>query len=262
MKQAKLFLLLAAALLLSSCATRYKVTGIERTRMLIDKRYDAQPDAGAQAFIAPYKQQVDSIMSPVVGHAAKYMAAHKPESTLSNLLSDILVWGGQPFGEHPDVGIYNMGGIRAALAEGVVTYGNVVDVAPFENKICFLTLTGEKLLELFGQLASRGGEGVSHGTQLRIADGKLLSATLNGQPIDPQGSYRIATLDYLAQGNDGLLAFKEGTNVVSPQTEENNVRFIIMDYFRAEAAQGRAVSAEVEGRIISETSTDGIPVGN
>ena len=50
--------------------------------------------------------------------------------------------------------------------------------------------------------------------------------------------------------------------MVSPQTEENNVRFIIMDYFRAEAAQGRAVSAEVEGRIISETSTDGIPVGN
>lgn len=255
--------LLLAALLLASCASHYRLTGIERTRMIIDSRYDAQPDAAAAAFIAPFQHEVESIMSPVVGRAAKYMAARKPESALSNLLSDILVWGGKPFGETPDFAIYNMGGMRAAFAEGTVTYGHVVDVAPFENKICFLTLTGEKVLELFRQLASRGGEGVSRGVQLVITgSGQLLSARLDGKEIDPESTYRVATLDYLAQGNDGLLAFKDGTNVVSPQTEENNVRFIIMDYFRAEAAQGRAVDADVEGRIVVEGSVDNIPVGN
>lgn len=260
MKALKLFL---AVLLLASCASHYRLTGIERTRMIIDKRYDAQPDAAAAAFIAPFKHEVDSIMSPVVGRAAKYMAAQKPESTLSNLLADILVWGGQPFDEKPDFAIYNMGGIRAALAEGPVTYGNVVDMAPFENKICFLTLTGEKVLELFRQLASRGGEGISRGAQLVITgSGRLLSARLGGKEIDPEASYRVATLDYLAQGNDGLLAFKDGTNVVSPQTEENNVRYVIMNYFRAEAAQGRAVDADVEGRIVVEGPAADIPVGN
>ena len=72
--------ILGALLLLASCASHYHMTGIERTRMLIDKRYDAQPVAEAQAFIAPYQHEVDSIMSPVVGTIAKYMAAHKPES--------------------------------------------------------------------------------------------------------------------------------------------------------------------------------------
>lgn len=258
----KYFKILGALLLLASCASHYQMTGIERTRMLIDKRYDARPVAEAQAFIAPYQHEVDSIMSPVVGTIAKYMAARKPESELSNLMSDILVWGGAKYNEQPDFAIYNVGGIRAGFAAGKVTFGNVVDVAPFENKICFLTLTGAKVLELFSQLASRGGEGVSRGVELRIADGRLLSARLNGKDIDPQASYRIATLDYLAQGNDGLVAFKDGTNLVSPQTEENNVRFIIMDYFRAEAAEGRIVDANIEGRIISETSTDGIPLGN
>ena len=38
--------------------------------------------------------------------------------------------------------------------------------------------------------------------------------------------------------------------MVSPQTQENNVRFIIMNYFRDQMAQGKAVSREVEGRII------------
>ena len=245
----KHFFVAAMALMMVSCSTPYRMTGIERSRILIDSRYDRQPDAAAQAFIAPYQHTVDSMMKPVVGKVAKYMAANRPESPLSNLLADILVWGGKPFGENPDVAVYNMGGIRAALPEGNVTWGNIIDMAPFENKICFLTLTGEKLLELFGQMASRGGEGVSHGAELTISNGKLLSARLHGKEIDPQANYRVATLDYLSQGNDGLTAFKDGTDLVSPQDDKNNVRFIIMEYFKAETAEGRVVDAEVEGRI-------------
>lgn len=239
------------AMVLNSCHTPYHLSGIERSRILVDSRYDAQPDARATAFMAPYKQQVDSVMSPVVGTIDHYMAADKPESDLSNLLSDILVWGGKAYGEQPQLAIYNMGGMRAAFAAGAVTYGDVLDVAPFENKICFLTLTGEKLLELFRQIANRQGEGVSHGVELVITpSGQLLSARLHGKSIVPEAQYRIATLDYLAQGNDGLLAFKSATNLVSPQEEANNVRFIIMNYFREQAKAGRTVNARKEGRIV------------
>ncbi|MBQ6210421.1 MAG: 5'-nucleotidase C-terminal domain-containing protein [Prevotella sp.] len=239
------------ALEVSSCRTHYQLTAIERTRILVDSRYDATPDADAATFLSPYKAKVDSIMSPVVGSIAKYMAAGKPESELSNLLSDILVWGGKAYNETPDLGVYNVGGIRAAFAKGKVTYGDVMEVAPFENKICFLTLTGEKLLELFQQIAKRGGEGVSHSVKLAITkDGKLQTATIHGNAIDPNASYRIATLDYLAQGNDGLVAFKDGKDVLSPQTTENNVRFIIMDFFREQEQQGKVVDANKEGRII------------
>jgi 2',3'-cyclic-nucleotide 2'-phosphodiesterase (5'-nucleotidase family) len=238
------------------------LAGVERTRVTIDSQYDTNPDEAAAKFLAPFKRVNDSIMGPVMGTVAHNMHAQRPESDLSNLLADILVWASKDYGEQPVFGVYNMGGIRAALSKGAVTYGDVLDVAPFENKICFLTLTGDKLMELFAQIARRGGEGVSRGVQMRISNGKLLSATLNGKPINPNESYRIATLDYLAQGNDGLLAFKDGTNVLSPKTEENNVRFVIMNYIRAEAAEGRAVSAEVEGRIISESNTSDIPLGN
>lgn len=242
---------LSMALGMSSCRSHYRLTAIERTRILVDSRYDAKPDATAATFLAPYKAKVDSVMSPVVGSIAKYMAAGRPESEISNLLSDILVWGGNAFHETPDLGVYNIGGIRAAFAKGKVTYGDVMEVAPFENKICFLTLTGDQLLALFQQIAKRGGEGVSHGVNLAITrDGQLQSATLRGEAINPNARYRIATLDYLAQGNDGLLAFKNGTDLLSPQTTENNVRFIIMDYFREQERQGKVVDANKEGRII------------
>lgn len=61
--------------------------------------------------------------------------------------------------------------------------------------------------------------------------------------------YRVATLDYLAQGNDELTAFKSGTNVISPQEEGNNIRYIIMDYFRVNCQGGKSVCPVVEGRI-------------
>ena len=134
-----------------SCRSQYQMTGIERSRVLVDRSFDTQYDASLERFIAPYRHEVDSIMSPVVGKAARYMSAQRPESILSNLLADILMWAAKDYHEQPDLAVYNVGGIRAAFAEGNVTYGDVLDVAPFENKICFLTLTGEKLLELLEQ---------------------------------------------------------------------------------------------------------------
>lgn len=235
----------------SSCASHgVRVTAVERTRIVIDSSYDRDPDAEAAGFIEPYRQHVDSIMSPVVGRSAHYMSASKPESDLSNLMADILVWAGRGYGETPVIGIYNMGGIRASLPAGTVTYGDVLEIAPFENKICFLTLSGEKLTQLFREIAATGGEGVSHGVELVMTrDRKLKSITIDGREIDPKGSYRIATIDYLAQGNDKMPAFRDGTGLNSPQAEENDTRYIISDYFREMARQGKAVDSKMEGRI-------------
>ena len=246
-----LVLAFAGLMGITPCAAqKYKVAKVERTRILIDKRWDAQPDAEAAKFIAPYKNKVDSIMGPVVGTAAHDMTRHRPESELSNLLTDILVWGGKKFDEQPVFAVYNMGGIRANLAKGKITVGDVNEVAPFENKICFLTLTGDKVTELFQQIAHRGGEGLSHAVRLVITEnGKLVSATINGEPVDPQKKYRIATLDYLAEGNDQLVAFKSGTDVLAPKQKENNVRYIIMDYFREKMAEGKTVESKIEGRV-------------
>ena len=189
-------------------------------------------------------------MGPVMGRVAHNMHVASPESDLSNLLADILVWAAKDYNEQPVLGIYNMGGIRAELTKGNVTYGDILDVAPFENKICFATFTGEQLMKVFTQIANKGGQGVSKGTELVISkDNKLVSARLHGQEIDPKAEYRVTTLNYLMEGNDGLTALTDGTNVVSPTDPSNNSRFLIMNYFRDKASRGEEVDAKIEGRI-------------
>ena len=240
-----------ATLLLGSCAPKhYQLVGVERTRIIVDSRYDQNPDEAAAQFIAPYKKVNDSIMAPIMGRVAHNMHPDRPESDLSNLLSDILIWAAKDYNEQPVLGIYNMGGIRADLIKGDVTYEDVLSIAPFENKICFTTLTGESLMRLFQQIAHRGGEGVSKGAELVITkDGQLVSARLHGQKIDPKAEYRVTTINYLLEGNDGLTAFTEGKDNVAPQEASNNSRYLIMNYFKDKQLRGEVVDAQVEGRI-------------
>lgn len=242
---------LALLLLTTSCTTHYQVADVKGSRVIVDKRYDAALDQEALTFLAPYKHQVDSVMGPVVGMVACDMVADRPESKLSNLLADILVWAGKFYNEQPVLGVYNMGGIRAALTKGEVTYGDVLDVAPFENKICFITLSGGKLLELFQQMAQTGGEGVSKGVEMVITkDHQFVSVRLHGKEIDPAASYRVTTIDYLLQGNDKMTAFRDGTDIVSPTEDSNNSRYIIINYFKEKQKMGEVVDAKIEGRIV------------
>lgn len=237
--------------LLSSCTTHYHVAGVERSRILIDSVYDTDPDERVVEFLKPYKHQVDSIMQPVMGHLARDLKVDRPESELSNLFADILVWTAKKdFGENVDFSVYNIGGIRTSLSAGEVTYGDILEAAPFDNNICFLTLKGDRLMELFREIAEAKGEGVSRGVELIIShDGKLLSARLHGKEIAPDAQYRIATLDYLAEGNDNLAAFKSGTDIVMAQDKRRVVMHLICDYFKSMEAKGIAVDARIEGRI-------------
>lgn len=243
-------LLLAAAGMTAGCTTHYQIADVSRQRIVIDSRYERTPDAKTVAFMSPYNQKVDSMRGPVIGQAARSMEVQKPESELSNLYSDILLWAAKDYGEQPAFGVHNVGGIRAALTKGPVTFGDINEMSPFENKIAFTTLSGAKVTELFKQIAKRGGEGVSRGVELLIsADGQLLSARLNGKEIEQNKDYRVVTVDYIVQGNDGMPAFCDGTDLVSPQNENDNMRYIIARYFKMMAAQGKAVDAQLEGRI-------------
>ncbi len=233
---------------ISAFAQKYHVANVTRERILIDSTFVA--DARGMEVLAPYKHVVDSIMSPVVGKVAKYMAAHNPESELSNLLADIMVWQGRRYGENPDLGIYNMGGIRAALPAGDVTFGDVNDVAPFENYISFISLTGTQMNILFDQIAKSNGCGLSKGIALVIKDRKVESVTLNGEPIDPNRVYRIVTLDYLAMGNDGFLELTKGSDMKFPKDEHARTREFIVEYFLEKSKAGEIIDAEIEGRLV------------
>lgn len=244
---------LLAGWLLGSCNSGYSLVGVEGGRVPVTSQYDRNSDAEAVKILRPYQQKVDSIMAPVIGHSARNMTAYRPESPLSNLLADVLRQSAvRALGKPADVAVMNMGGIRNAMPEGEITFGTVYEIAPFENALCVLTMDGTALTELFTEIASVHGEGLS-GAALQIdEEGNLLDAKVNGRPVEAEKLYTVATIDYLAEGNDRMTAFRKARSKTYPK--DALLRTLLLEYVKQCEQKGQFVSAQVEGRIKVSTS--------
>ena len=249
MKQPHILFAAALALSLSACRPACHVVRVEGSRVAIDATFDARPDAEALALLAPYKHRVDSTMNHVLGTSALDMDVHRPESLLSNLVADILREAASSTLGHPaDMGLVNMGGLRTTLSRGDITTGDAYEILPFENSLCILTLRGSVLRQLCENIAYHLGEGVS-GIRLEVSkDRRLLSATIGGQPIDDDRLYTVATIDYLAEGNDGMSALTGATSRVCPPGA--TLRSLFVSYVERQARAGKAVTSQMEGRLV------------
>ena len=239
---------LLAMLGLVSCRPGYEVMAVNGTRVAMDSTWDAHPDAAMSALVNTYKHRMDSVMKQVVGTAAVSMDKERPEDLLSNLVADVLREAASCVLHHPaDVGLVNMGGLRNILTKGPIMVENIYEILPFENSLCVLTMKGTDLRELCRNIAARGGEGVS-GLELMITQrGELRHAAVGGKPIEDGKLYTVATIDYLAEGNDGMTALPQAVERVCPPGA--TLRGLFMDYVERQTAAGRAVTSKKEGRI-------------
>ncbi|MEU0099085.1 bifunctional metallophosphatase/5'-nucleotidase [Streptomyces sp. NPDC006267] len=157
-----------------------------------------------------------------------------PEKPLGNVIADAQLEGLAPADKGgAEIALMNPGGIRADLVhkasgsegDGVVTYGEAFTVQPFTNMMNVVDLTGAQLVTALQQQVSGSNEAapkilqVSRGLTYTLdltktgAD-RVVAGTirLNGEPIDPARTYRVAMNEFLAGGGDGFAALGEGTN--------------------------------------------------
>ena len=240
--------LIGVALMCTSCgSSHYGVTSIKVSRTSMNDRFEEVKDPEAVALIAPFKAQLEGTMNSVIGQAAVSMDRSRPEDLLGNLIADVLRQAATRVLPQPaEVGLMNMGGIRNVLSEGNITVGNVFEILPFENALCVVRIKGSQLRKLFAQVAGRGGEAIS-GARIEISKGELLNAEVGGQPIDDNRIYTLATIDYLAEGNDGLTALREVESKLEP--ENSVLRDVFMDYVKQCTAKGEKLTSKVEGRV-------------
>ena len=239
-----LLLLLVVSCQLTIVNSGWAQRRITTERLEVTNQLDAAPDKEAMRIMAKYKPSVDSLMAPVLGESLTGMTAGRPESTLSNWAADVMVeYSDFKDGKRADMGLANVGGLRNNMPLGTVRQGDIILISPFNNRLAIVHLKGTDLLELMHNIAAVHGEGVSHEVRMVItADGQLVSATISGQPIDPERTYRIATLDYLAEGNDKMYALKKAVRL---DVSDLFTRDCMMRYVREHSP----ISSKLEGRI-------------
>ncbi|MGA5101059.1 bifunctional metallophosphatase/5'-nucleotidase [Streptomyces lavendulocolor] len=181
------------------------------------------------------------------------------EKPLGDLITDAQLAGLAPADKGgAQIALMNPGGIRSDLVykasgaegDGVVTYGEAFTVQPFTNMMNVVDLTGAQLIAGLQQQVSGSNEAspkilqVSKGftytldmTRTGAARVVADSVQLNGEPIDPAKTYRVAMNEFLAGGGDGFPALAQGKNkLVGPSD---------LDVFNAYLAANSSASAPI-----------------
>src|SRR5690606_6051096 len=109
------------------------------------------------------------------------------------------------------------GGIRASIDIGEITKGDIITVLPFGNFVVTLDVTGADIVAALQHGAgdypdAKGAFPQVAGLSFAIDETKpkgekVHSVFINGQPVEPDRIYTVATNDFLAAGGDEYLMF-------------------------------------------------------
>lgn len=193
----------------------FKNNKIDYKLIPVNSRFDDRLDKDLLASLAPYKNPVDSIRNIKLGTAA---ADFDKEPALLNWMSDFVYNDSKRLTkEKIDLSLVNVGGIRSAWKAGNITKGNVMQSFPFDNYEVVLEISGKYLAAALDSIAAHGGNGVSKNVDIRMNPEmcRCENVIIDGKQLDPERVYRVATINYLAGGNDHMDGLKYGKIIAS-----------------------------------------------
>lgn len=231
----------------------------------ITDRFDSSKiDKKMEAFIAPYRAKVDSINNVTVGYSRQAMENVRKASPYANWAGDFAAWYGSHVADsiravdtsfpHLDFGMMNVGGIRQPMPEGKVSQGLILSAFPFSNRLRIISIKGKDLLATMQIVARKGGEAVSEAVRVVTdGNGNVRHMTIGGNEVDPERDYVVATIDYIAEGNDDMLPMKNHTELWRDNLE---VSARILEYMDWLTSQGLAVEPSQVLRFTTDVTLD------
>ena len=220
-----------------------------------------EPDAAAAARVAELAQPLEEIRQKVVAHAAAMIDGDRSscrarECQMGDLVADAMLARVKDQGIQ--IAIENGGGLRASIAAGAVTMGEVLTVLPFQNTLSTFQLKGADVIaalengvsqveDVAGRFPQVAGLKFTW-TRSKPAGGRILQVEVmeNGAwaPIDPDKVYGVVSNNYLRAGGDGYKIFASaGMNAYDygPGLED-----VVADYL----TEANGYTPYTDGRIV------------
>ena len=237
---------------------------------LITINNELTPDPEVEAQVAYWAEQVAPIIEQVVGYSnVSLVRDYNAESNMGNLVTDGMLWKADEYDDGEvngsvDIAFTNPGGLRAniEIPEGTelpyeVTWGDTFTVLPFGNTLFLMDLTGAEVQELLDQ-AAKLYKGIlqTSGAQWywyndcdcdAPTNWGAYGATVDGEPLDPEATYRVVTNNFLAGGQDGWVTFAEGTNRWDTYYD---MQWGVNEYIEWYNDNVGPIDHQVEGRIV------------
>lgn len=208
------------------------------------------PDVKVAELVAQADERVAPLVNRLVGTvttALNRTESSAGESSLGNLIADA-----QRVQTNAQFAFMNPGGIRADLAAGEVTWGELFTIQPFGNDLVSMDLTGAQIKTLleqqwqgqtFPRILKTSGLTYTWDNNRPVGDRVTQILAADATPLDPAATYRVTVNSFIAAGGDNFLVLPQGTNrVVGPVDLD-----ALVDYVES---LPQPFSAAIEGRIV------------
>ena len=209
----------------------------EKTSVDYEAAQNYPKDASVTAVLDTIKAENETELNRVIGTSPVELDGvwehiRIGQTNLGNVITDayLLATGA-------DIAFENAGGIRASIAAGTVTYGDVINVSPYGNYVVTKKLTGAQIKEMLETsltiqknciAANDSGEWDAwpndSGSYLQVggitvrydpaqpAGARVLSVQKDGQELDDTKEYTVAVNNYLA-GSDSYPQLADAAEV-------------------------------------------------
>ena len=211
------------------------------------------PSTKAQELIqrwqAREKELAEVICHSDVNLDGDYQQVRQRETNLGNLLADILL-ASRP---GANIAVLNSGSIRASIPKGSITKGMLISTLPYKNHIVEMEVSGDIIRDMLENSVAQYKK--ISGAFLQIAGfsyhfdpsaakfSRVKNIKIEGEPLVDSQTYRLVTVDYLAEGGDDYVMLRGQKRL---HTSVQSMQKQIENYLRKQ----KQVHASLEGRIV------------
>jgi len=218
------------------------------------------PNSAILELIANYRERLKMVLSERLGVWANNYSTRREDVRMSeNAFANFIVDAMKDFA-NTDIAFLNGGSIRGDkqyFAGTAIVQRDIATELSFRPRIKVLSLQGKDIITAlevgFSQVEEiKGGFPHVAGIQVKYnskadAGSRVVSVTINGEKLEPNTEYSVATSDYLANGGDGYFPLFRGS-AINPLLVSKSI--LIADLVARAISQTGTLENRIEGRII------------
>ncbi|WP_084429415.1 5'-nucleotidase C-terminal domain-containing protein [Aliagarivorans marinus] len=162
-----------------------------------------------------------------------------------------------------DLAIQNTGGVRTSMYPGTITYGDAIEVLPFDNLLVNVEMTGAEIVKVLNEAAdyalstSTGAfpataflrfdadMNANEGEKISNVQVRAKQAGSSWQAIEQEKTYVVVTNDFIAEGRDGYYTMGDIWYADDGRVDHTGLLYTdsLVNYIKQFDANGEAVTA-------------------
>ncbi len=159
------------------------------------------------SLLSPFQSKGKAQLEVNIGNVNGHLEGDRSKVRFVQTNLGHLILAAQMARTEADFAVMSGGGIRDSIEAGDITYKDVLKVQPFGNTLVYIDMPGKAVVEYLTAVAQKKPDSGAYpqfaNVSFSASGGTLSDLKIKDEPVDPNKTYRMATLSFNATGGDG-----------------------------------------------------------